>query len=106
MDSLGIYKHYIEFPEHVSQQSTYTTIIIITFMLVKHTGLFSPALSAGSLVSVGYSTVRLDVDSDASTTVAIGTGTLLELPGKVVELMSSVEFDRAISIPEGLSRTV
>jgi hypothetical protein len=39
--------------------------------------------------------------------VAIGTDIVLEeLPAKVVELMNSLEFDLAISIPEGLKRTV
>lgn len=90
--SSSIYKHYIRFPEHISQHSRYTTIIIITLMLIEHTELFSPELSAGSLVSVGYSTVWLGVDSDASTTVAIGTGTVVEPPCKVVELMRLVEF--------------
>lgn len=101
-----MYKHFIRFPEHIPQQNGYRTIVIITIMLVKHTELFSPALSAGSLVSVEYSTVRLGADPDASTTVAIGTGAELEFVDKVVELMSSVEFDRAISIPEDLNCTV
>jgi hypothetical protein len=72
----------------------------------KPTKLLPPALSVGSLVSVGYSTVRLGVDDDDDdgiTTVAIGTTAELM---DTVELINSVEFERAISMPEGLNRKV
>ena len=104
--SSSIYKHYISSQGYISQQSGYATNSIIMPSPNKHTELLSPALSAGSLVSVGCSSVCPVADSEGSTTVAIGTGTVLELPGTVVELMTAVEFDRAISIPEGLKRTV
>ena len=69
----------------------------------KHIELLPPALSALSLASVGYSVVRLGADDDGFTTVAIGT--VAELTS-IVELISSVELDRAISMPEGLRRKV
>jgi len=74
----------------MTQYITYTTSSIITFMPRKPIKVFFPALSAGSLVSVGYSTVRLGAEEDGSTTVAIGI--VAELVS-TVELIVSVEFE-------------